>query len=175
MDILLPGTAGMSQSPRLLTKERQCRTLLCYWPGVLWGPVELELALRRECVSVNIYVGNLSYEVTDEDLREAFAAFGQVESARIVMDKSTGMSRGFGFVEMPTQAEAEAAISGLTGTDLKGRAISANEARPRPQGGRGGGGGGGGPRRGPGGGGAGPRRGPGGGRDQGPSRGERRW
>ena len=90
---------------------------------------------------MNIYVGNLSFEVTDEDLREAFEAFGQVDSASVVTDKFSGRSRGFGFVEMPTQSEAEAAISGLDGSDLKGRNLKVNEARPRTER-RGGGGGG---------------------------------
>jgi len=90
---------------------------------------------------VNIYVGNLSFEVADEDLREAFEAFGQVDSASVVTDKFSGRSRGFGFVEMPTQSEAEAAISGLDGSDLKGRNLKVNEARPRTER-RGGGGGG---------------------------------
>ena len=96
---------------------------------------------------MNIYAGNLSYEVTDEDLQEAFAAFGQVSSARVIKDRDTGRSRGFGFVEMPVQAEAQAAIEGLNGKDLKGRVLNVNEARPRTDrrggpGGRGGGGGG---------------------------------
>ena len=90
---------------------------------------------------MNIYVGNLSFEVADEDLREAFEAFGQVDSASVVTDKFSGRSRGFGFVEMPTQSEAEAAISGLDGSDLKGRNLKVNEARPRTER-RGGGGGG---------------------------------
>jgi len=96
---------------------------------------------------MNIYVGNLSYEATDDDLREAFSAFGQVASANIIKDRDTGRSRGFGFVEMPNQQEAQAAIAGLNGKDLKGRALNINEARPRTErrdrGGRGGGGGGG--------------------------------
>ena len=96
---------------------------------------------------MNIYAGNLSYEVTDEDLQEAFAAFGQVSSARVIKDRDTGRSRGFGFVEMPVQAEAQAAIEGLNGKDLMGRVLNVNEARPRTDrrggpGGRGGGGGG---------------------------------
>jgi cold-inducible RNA-binding protein len=99
---------------------------------------------------VNIYVGNLSFEVTDGDLQEAFSAFGQVTTASVIKDKFTGQSRGFGFVEMPNGAEATAAIAGLNGKDLKGRALNINEARPRTEGG--GGGGGGGPRRGGGGG-----------------------
>jgi len=95
---------------------------------------------------VNIYVGNLSSQVTEEDLRQAFEAFGQVTSVKMITDKFTGASRGFGFVEMPTKAEAEEAISGLNGNELKGRALNVNEARPRREGprreGRGGGGGG---------------------------------
>lgn len=82
---------------------------------------------------MNIYVGNLSYEVTDEDLREAFAAFGEISSARVIRDRYSGRSRGFGFVEMPTQAEAQAAIQGLNNKDLKGRALNVNEARPRAE------------------------------------------
>ena len=83
---------------------------------------------------MNIYVGNLSFEATDEDVREAFAAFGQVSSVRVIRDRDSGRSRGFGFVEMPTQAEAQAAIEGLNGKDLKGRDLNINEARPRPEG-----------------------------------------
>ncbi len=91
---------------------------------------------------MNIYVGSLSREVTEEDLRQAFEAFGQVTSATVIKDKFSGEPRGFGFVEMPAKAEAQAAISGLDGKELKGRAIRVNEARPRPEGRRGGGGGG---------------------------------
>ena len=90
---------------------------------------------------MNIYVGNLSFEVSEDDLRQAFEAFGAVESASVVMDKFSGRSRGFGFVEMPTNDEATAAISGLDGSDLKGRNLKVNEARPRNDS-RGGGGGG---------------------------------
>ena len=89
---------------------------------------------------MNIYVGNLSYEVTDEDLRQEFEEFGQVESANVIKDKFSGESRGFGFVEMPSKEEAEAAIEGLEGRELKGKKINVNEARPRPAN-RGGGGG----------------------------------
>jgi len=92
---------------------------------------------------VRIYVGNLSYQVTDEELRQAFEAFGEVSSANVIMDKFSGQSKGFGFVEMSSKSEAEAAISSLNGKDLKGRALNVNEARPRPgPGGEGGGGGG---------------------------------
>ena len=80
---------------------------------------------------MNIYAGNLSHEVTEEDLRQAFEAFGQVESVTVIKDKFTGESRGFGFVEMPAKAEAQAAIDGLKDTELKGRTLNVNEARPR--------------------------------------------
>ena len=105
---------------------------------------------------MNIYVGNLAYGLTEEAMRDAFAVHGQVDSARIIKDRETGQSKGFGFVEMPNQAEAENAIKELDGADLGGRKIRVNEARPR-EGGPGGGGGGGGGGRGPRGGG-GPRR-----------------
>ena len=112
---------------------------------------------------MNIYVGNLSHDVTDEDLRQEFEAFGQVESATVIKDKFSGDSRGFGFVEMPSKEEAAAAISGLEEHELKGRKINVNEARPRPAGRGGGGGGGRGGRGGGGGGGRGGRSGGGGG------------
>ena len=92
---------------------------------------------------MNIYVGNLSYSVTEDDLRQAFEAFGQVASVSIIKDKFSNQSKGFGFVEMPTQEEAQAAISGMNGKELKGRAMNVNEARPRTDDRRGGGGGGG--------------------------------
>jgi RNA recognition motif-containing protein len=95
--------------------------------------------------TMNIYVGNLSWEMSEDELREAFAPFGQVESARIITDKISGRSRGFGFVEMPDEEEAKAAIAALNNKDLSGRNIKVNEARPRndDRGGRGGRGGGG--------------------------------
>jgi RNA recognition motif-containing protein len=79
---------------------------------------------------MNIYVGNLAWAVTDDDLRQAFEAHGEVTSATIIKDKFTGQSRGFGFVEMPDSAAAQAAITALDGQDLKGRAVKVNEARP---------------------------------------------
>jgi RNA recognition motif-containing protein len=82
---------------------------------------------------MNIYCGNLPWELTEDELREAFAAFGEVESAKIITDKFSGRSRGFGFVEMPNKEEAEAAISGMNEKDLKGRSIKVNEARPRTE------------------------------------------
>jgi RNA recognition motif-containing protein len=91
---------------------------------------------------MNIYVGNLSYDVSEETLRQAFEAFGQVSSATIVKDKYSGQSKGFGFVDMPSAEEARSAINQLNGKELKGRALNVNEARPRTEGGRGGGGGG---------------------------------
>ena len=90
---------------------------------------------------MNIYVGNLSFDETDESLEEAFAAHGEVQSARVITDRYTGRSRGFGFVEMPNQDEAEAAIAALNGQELSGRQLTVNESRPRER--RGGGGGGG--------------------------------
>jgi RNA recognition motif-containing protein len=80
---------------------------------------------------MNIYVGNLSYSMTESELRDAFAAYGEVASAKILSDRETGRSRGFGFVEMPNQREAEEAIAQLNGKDLGGRALRINEARPR--------------------------------------------
>ncbi|MBU0729877.1 MAG: RNA-binding protein [Proteobacteria bacterium] len=80
---------------------------------------------------MKIYVGNLSYEVTEEDLRLACEQFGQVESSTIIKDQFSGKSKGFGFVEMASKAEGQAAIDALNGKDLKGRAINVNEARPR--------------------------------------------
>ena len=88
---------------------------------------------------VNIYVGNLSNEINEDDLRQAFEAFGQVASVNVIKHGSTGEPRGFAFVEMTAKAEAQSAIDGLNGKELKGRSLNVNEARPRPE--RGGGGG----------------------------------
>jgi RNA recognition motif-containing protein len=95
---------------------------------------------------MNIYVGNLSFSVSEADLKEAFGAFGAVSSASIIKDKFSGESRGFGFVEMPTKEEADKAIAALNGKDLKGRALKVNEAKPRTDRPRSGGFGGGGRR-----------------------------
>jgi RNA recognition motif-containing protein len=89
---------------------------------------------------MNIYVGNLAYSVTEEDLRKAFEAFGQVSSANVIRDQYSNQSKGFGFVEMPDESEAKAAISGLNGKELNGRNMNVNEARPRADRGHGGGG-----------------------------------
>ena len=90
---------------------------------------------------MNIYVGNLTFSMTEEDLRSAFAAHGEVSTARIITDRETGRSRGFGFVEMPDDSQAETAIQAMSGKDIDGRALTVNEAKPREN--RGGGGGGG--------------------------------
>jgi RNA recognition motif-containing protein len=96
---------------------------------------------------MNIYVGNLSHDLTEDELRAAFEAFGTVESVNILKDRFTGEPRGFGFVEMPSDEEGKAAIEGMNGKDLKGREVNVDQARPRTSnrgGGRGGRGGGGG-------------------------------
>ncbi len=90
---------------------------------------------------MNIYVGNLTFETTDDSLQVAFTEFGEVTSARVITDRESGRSRGFGFVEMPQNAEAEAAIQAMNGKDVGGRNLTVNEARPKED--RGGGGGGG--------------------------------
>ncbi len=96
---------------------------------------------------MDIYVGNLAYTTNDESLRAAFAAYGEVSSARVVSDRMTGRSKGFGFVEMPDRAQAQAAIDALNGKELDGRTLRVNESQPKPRedrgGGRGFGGGGG--------------------------------
>lgn len=80
---------------------------------------------------MNIYVGNLAYGVTQDELRDAFSAYGEISSVNLITDKFTGNSKGFGFVEMPNNAEADAAIKGLNETALKGRNLKVNEAKPR--------------------------------------------
>jgi RNA recognition motif-containing protein len=95
---------------------------------------------------VNIYVGNLSFDVSEDEIRQAFEAFGEVSSVNIITDRYSGQPRGFGFVEMPDKGEAQAAIENLNGKELSGRALNVNEARPRADrggrpGARGGGGG----------------------------------
>jgi RNA recognition motif-containing protein len=80
---------------------------------------------------MNLYIGNLSRDVTEDDLREAFQPFGKLESVSLIKDKFSGVSKGFAFIEMPEKAEADAAIAGLHGKELKGRSMDVNEARPR--------------------------------------------
>jgi RNA recognition motif-containing protein len=135
---------------------------------------------------MDIYVGNLAYSTNDESLRSAFSAYGEVASARVVSDRMTGRSKGFGFVEMPDRAQAQAAIDALNGKELDSRTLRVNESQPKPReerggaggggggfrGGAGGGGGGGGGFRGGAGGGGGGRGGAGG---RGGERRESRW
>jgi RNA recognition motif-containing protein len=121
----------------------------------------------------NIFVGNLDFNVTEEAVRNLFERYGAVNSARIMTDRDTGRSRGFAFVEMENETEADQAISALNGYTMDGRALNVNEARPKPD--RGFGGGGGGNRFGGGGGGGRPGGGGGGGRRPGGGRREPRW
>ena len=123
---------------------------------------------------MKIYVGNLSFETTDDDLSREFTVYGEVASASAVIDRETGRSRGFGFVDMPSDEEAKAAIAGLNGKDLQGRTLTVNESRPR-EGGTGGGGYGGGRNSGGGGSYGGGRGGSGGGGGGGYSAGSRRY
>ena len=89
---------------------------------------------------MNIYVGNLSYQTTEDELRDLFAEFGDVVSAKLIVDKFTGQSKGFGFVEMSNNSEAQKAMDELNGRDVNGRGITVNQARPRQERSRGGGG-----------------------------------
>jgi len=95
---------------------------------------------------MNIYVGNLSFNTAEENLRQAFEAYGEVSKVNIITDRDSGRSRGFGFVEMPSKGEAEEAMTGLNGQDLDGQTLNVNEARPRTENGGGNRGGGGGRR-----------------------------
>lgn len=92
----------------------------------------------RKEFRMNIFVGNLSQAITEDDLRQAFEAFGEVASINVIKDRVSGRPRGFGFIEMPAKAEAQSAINGLNGSELKGQRINVNEARPRDEGRRGG-------------------------------------
>jgi RNA recognition motif-containing protein len=130
-------------------------------------------AADKEYALKNIYVGNISFQTTEQDLDAAFSAYGQVDRVQIVKDRDTGQARGFAFVEMPVNADADKAMAALNGAELGGRTLTVNEARPRePRSGGFGGGGGGGNRFGGGGGGGGRPSGGGGGR---PPRREPRW
>src|SRR6202043_3291584 len=104
-------------------------------PGVVPGPVS---SLWRPFMGKKLYVGNLTYGVTDSTLEQLFAPHGTVESAQVIMDRDTGRSKGFGFVEMKTDQEAQAAIAALNGKEVDGRSLTVNEAKPRED--RGGGG-----------------------------------
>lgn len=85
---------------------------------------------------MNIYIGNLPYSISEDELRDLFAAHGEVTSANIIMDRDSGRSKGFGFVEMPNKAQGETAINAINETDVQGRNVRVNEARPRPERGR---------------------------------------
>jgi RNA recognition motif-containing protein len=100
---------------------------------------EKEEEFKKRRMIMNIYVGNLSYDATDETIKQAFESFGEVTSARVIKDKYTGQSRGFGFVEMPAQSQAQTAIKSLNGQELLGKQISVDEARARANQGRTGG------------------------------------
>jgi len=98
--------------------------------------------LKKEGIKImNIYVGNLVFDVSEDDLKEAFEQFGEITEVRLIMDKYSGKSKGFGFIEMPSKEEAEKAIEEMNGKEFKGRAMNVNEAKPKTdRGGRGGGG-----------------------------------
>jgi len=119
------------------------------------GVGEPLFSLRRPSMGKKLYVGNLAYTISDSDLQQVFAPHGTVQSAQVIMDRDTGRSKGFGFVEMGSDAEAQAAIQALNGSEIEGRTLTVNEARPKTEGPRGGGGGGRGGRGGYGGGGGG--------------------
>jgi len=99
---------------------------------VVLGDVQIYNLLLKG-IKMNIYVGNLSNEVTEEDLKQAFETFGEVESVKIIKDKYTNRSKGFGFVEMPSKEEGQSAIDDLNGKELKGKALNVNVARPRTE------------------------------------------
>ena len=106
--------------------------------GVALYPLRTRRIGKKGVYKLKIYVGNLSFDTNDEDLSREFSVFGEVASATVVMDRETGRSRGFGFVDMPSDDEAKAAIEGLNAKDLQGRTLNVNESRPR-EGGSGGG------------------------------------
>ena len=116
---------------------------LVHWSGGGARSIDAQFVRER---AMRIYVGNLPYSVTDDDLRETFGEFGELASAEVVKDRFSGQSKGFGFVDMPNNSEADQAIKALNDQPLKGRKLTVNEARPRadrPRRGGGGGGGGG--------------------------------
>jgi RNA recognition motif-containing protein len=110
------------------------------WPAEDGDPPPFE---RRPRMGKKLYVGNLAYSVTDSDLEQMFAAHGSVQSAQVIMDRDTGRSKGFGFVEMGSDQEAQTAIQAMNGKEMDGRSLTVNEARPKESGGGGRGGGGG--------------------------------
>ena len=116
-------TRGATVTPR-----RSSRVVLLHTVRMTWRSLHVS---PQEDQSVNIYVGNLAFSATEHDLRQLFEPYGVVEKIHVVTDRDTGRSRGFGFVEMPESRAAQAAIQGLQGTTLAGRALTVNEAKPR--------------------------------------------
>jgi predicted RNA-binding protein YlqC (UPF0109 family) len=100
---------------------------------ILEDETEKAIFQNKKKIRMNIYVGNLSRDVTEDDLKEAFEAFGEIASVNVIKDKFSGEPRGFGFVEMPSKDEAQSAIDGLNGTDLKGQSLNVKEAHPRTE------------------------------------------
>src|SRR5438105_15729655 len=130
-------------SPLPLPHVRRLRLLRQGDAGPQWVRRARTVFPRRPSMGRKLYVGNLTYGVTNSTLEQMFAAHGTVESAQVIMDRDTGRSKGFGFVEMKTDQEAQAAIAALNGKEVDGRALTVNEARPKTEGGgRGGSGGG---------------------------------
>src|SRR5437870_5051763 len=153
---VLPSPRLPFPSPTVLQKSGLLG--VCGPPLGVWTT---QFVFREAQMGRRLYVGNLPYSASDASLRQLFEAHGSVTSAQVIMDRDTGRSKGFGFVEMGSDAEAQAAIAALNGKEVDGRALTVNEARPKTEGGGGGGGGGG--RGGYGGGGGGGRGGYGGG------------
>lgn len=110
-------------------------TELIFYQLLVYGRIYRIFVRLTDTVSMNLYIGNLDYKVNENHLREFFEQMGEVSSAKIITDRDTGRSKGFGFVEMPNNDEANAAIESLNGKNLLSRAITVNEARPRPEGG----------------------------------------
>jgi len=123
----------------LETKAQWCAEICLILPMIRSYRSERQVERKKE-KTMNIFVGNLSHQTAVDDLRAAFESHGKVDSANIIKDKMSGESKGFGFVEMPNQSEAEAAISNLNGRELDGRAMTVNVAKPRTEGRRSGGG-----------------------------------
>src|SRR5262249_26525514 len=141
---ILPSAFPLSHSQRACSGERRRPAGVAACPLCLFG---------RPSMGKKLYVGNLTYGVTDSDLLKLFEAHGTVQSAQVIMDRDTGRSKGFGFVEMNSDQEAQAAIQALNGKEVDGRSLTVNEAKPKTEGGGGRGGSGGGGRGGYGGGG----------------------
>jgi cold-inducible RNA-binding protein len=124
----------LSLPSAFLSSQVHSEALSCDGNGPLWAWLVLRDSLgRRPFVAKKLYVGNLSYGTTDSDLHSLFGPHGTVQSAQVIMDRDTGRSKGFGFVEMDNGEEAQAAITALNGQEVSGRALTVNEARPREE------------------------------------------